>query len=451
MTGTVDDLRPHLESAAVYCAPLRFAAGIQNKLLEALAMEIPVVTTPIAAAGLRAGGDAAARGRRRRRRGARRRRRAAARRIPPSAGASRPPAAPTSSGTSRGRPPSPSVEGALERATGATARRRPGLRHHPHDRRPRMTSKGFSVALIGCDGAGKTTVARTLERETDLPLHYLYMGVSSDSSNRQLPTTKLAHRIKRARGAAPDTAGPQPPKPPPGPGLAAQAPAPLDALDAAAHATGSPRSGTASSSPCGRCARGAIVVFDRHFVADYHAADMAAEQRTLARRVHGWLLLKTYPHPDLIVFLDAPAEVLFARKGEGTIASLDAPPRGVHGAAQRGRGLRGRAGHPAAGETSSSRSRGSSAATGRPGDRVRPVDLADAGSSSPTRAGAARSPSSGRSAARGMEVIAADSNPRSAGFRSRFATRTLVYPEPSGPPGAVVERCSARPRAGAST
>jgi glycosyltransferase involved in cell wall biosynthesis len=55
VTGTVDDLRPYLEDAAVYCAPLRFAAGIQNKLLEALAMELPVVTTPIAAAGLIAG------------------------------------------------------------------------------------------------------------------------------------------------------------------------------------------------------------------------------------------------------------------------------------------------------------------------------------------------------------------------------------------------------------
>ena len=59
VTGTVDDLRPYLEEAAVYCAPLRFAAGIQNKLLEALAMELPVVTTPIAAAGLESGGAAA--------------------------------------------------------------------------------------------------------------------------------------------------------------------------------------------------------------------------------------------------------------------------------------------------------------------------------------------------------------------------------------------------------
>lgn len=184
-----------------------------------------------------------------------------------------------------------------------------------------MTSKGFSVALIGCDGAGKTTVARTLERETDLPLHYLYMGVSSDSSNRQLPTTKLAHKIKRARGAAPDTAGPQPPKPPPGPA------SPLKRLRRSTRSTLRLTNRLAEEwyrqiIAMRALRKGSIVVFDRHFVADYHAADMTGEQRTLARRVHGWLLLKTYPHPDLIVFLDAPAEVLFARKGEGTIASL---------------------------------------------------------------------------------------------------------------------------------
>ena len=184
-----------------------------------------------------------------------------------------------------------------------------------------MTSKGFSVALIGCDGAGKTTVARTLERETDLPLHYLYMGVSSDSSNRQLPTTKLAHKIKRARGAAPDTAGPQAPKPPPGPA------SPLKRLRRSARSTLRLTNRLAEEwyrqlIAMRALRKGSIVVFDRHFVADYHAADMTGEHRTLARRVHGWLLLKTYPHPDLIVFLDAPAEVLYARKGEGTIASL---------------------------------------------------------------------------------------------------------------------------------
>jgi glycosyltransferase involved in cell wall biosynthesis len=57
VTGSVPDLRPYLESAAVFVAPLRFASGMQNKILEAMAMELPVVTTPVAAEGFRVEGD----------------------------------------------------------------------------------------------------------------------------------------------------------------------------------------------------------------------------------------------------------------------------------------------------------------------------------------------------------------------------------------------------------
>jgi glycosyltransferase involved in cell wall biosynthesis len=56
VTGFVEDLRPYLERAAVCAAPLRFGAGVQNKILEAMAMEVPVATTSIAAAGLRVDG-----------------------------------------------------------------------------------------------------------------------------------------------------------------------------------------------------------------------------------------------------------------------------------------------------------------------------------------------------------------------------------------------------------
>jgi glycosyltransferase involved in cell wall biosynthesis len=53
VTGFVDDVRPYLDAAAVFAAPIRFGAGIQNKVLEAMAMEVPVVASPLAADGLR--------------------------------------------------------------------------------------------------------------------------------------------------------------------------------------------------------------------------------------------------------------------------------------------------------------------------------------------------------------------------------------------------------------
>ncbi len=43
VTGTVDDVRPFLQHAAAVVAPLRLARGIQNKILEAMAMARPVV------------------------------------------------------------------------------------------------------------------------------------------------------------------------------------------------------------------------------------------------------------------------------------------------------------------------------------------------------------------------------------------------------------------------
>ena len=35
------------------------------------------------------------------------------------------------------------------------------------------------------------------------------------------------------------------------------------------------------------------------------------------------MLQKLYPKPDFVIFLDAPTEVLFARKSEGTLAALE--------------------------------------------------------------------------------------------------------------------------------
>jgi glycosyltransferase involved in cell wall biosynthesis len=51
-TGFVDDVRPYASSADVFFVPLRIAAGTRLKILEALAMELPVVSTRVGAEGL---------------------------------------------------------------------------------------------------------------------------------------------------------------------------------------------------------------------------------------------------------------------------------------------------------------------------------------------------------------------------------------------------------------
>lgn len=48
VTGWVPDTRPHLDAAEVFVAPLRVARGVQNKLLEALAMGLPCIASTAA-------------------------------------------------------------------------------------------------------------------------------------------------------------------------------------------------------------------------------------------------------------------------------------------------------------------------------------------------------------------------------------------------------------------
>lgn len=54
VTGAVTDVRAYLQHARVAVAPLRIARGVQNKVLEAMAMAKPVVVTPQALEGINA-------------------------------------------------------------------------------------------------------------------------------------------------------------------------------------------------------------------------------------------------------------------------------------------------------------------------------------------------------------------------------------------------------------
>ena len=190
----------------------------------------------------------------------------------------------------------------------------------------------FTVAVIGADGAGKTTVCRRLERQLGLPAKYLYMGVNLECSNRMLPTTRVLLEVRRWRGRRPVMAGPPDPT----------------------------RVKSPPKSRVGRVARGLksclwlanqlgeewfrqlfvwryvrsghVVLFDRHFLIDYYAHDISSTgpARPFRHRLHGFFLGRFYPRPDLVIFLDAPGEILFARKKEGTVPLLERRRREYH-------------------------------------------------------------------------------------------------------------------------
>jgi sugar transferase (PEP-CTERM/EpsH1 system associated) len=52
VTGTVDDIRPYLQNATMAVAPITYGAGIQNKVLEAMACGTPVIATSQAVSAL---------------------------------------------------------------------------------------------------------------------------------------------------------------------------------------------------------------------------------------------------------------------------------------------------------------------------------------------------------------------------------------------------------------
>jgi thymidylate kinase len=176
-----------------------------------------------------------------------------------------------------------------------------------------------AIALIGPDGAGKTTLTRRLAGSRLVPFKYLYMGVDIPASNIALPTSRLIERLKprdvsNRRG--------QPPR---------RAPADRSRTTRALRAMWS------SARLVNRLAeewfrqlvswqyqlRGWTVLYDRHFVFDFAPEITAGETPAFDRRLHRWALLNLYPQPDLVIFLDAPGEVLFARKGESTVEELE--------------------------------------------------------------------------------------------------------------------------------
>lgn len=183
----------------------------------------------------------------------------------------------------------------------------------------------FTLALVGADGAGKTTIGKRLFDQPGLRCKYVYMGVNLESSHLMLPTTRLVLELKRLRGRRPDMSGPPDPnRPKTAPkGFLRRSATELKALLRLAVLL--PEEWFRQAVIWHFRRQGNLVILDRDFLLDYYFHDVipSGGYRTISRRIHGWILEKFYPRPDLVVYLDAPAEVLFARKGEGTPEMLE--------------------------------------------------------------------------------------------------------------------------------
>jgi predicted ATP-grasp superfamily ATP-dependent carboligase/thymidylate kinase len=177
----------------------------------------------------------------------------------------------------------------------------------------------FTVALLGGDGAGKTSVAKLLERSPTLRCKYLYMGQSLLSSNVPLPTSRVVRYLKlhgssgSAAKAGDREGGSRP----------SHDPHYLKKKRGLVRVTASFLNRLAEAwwrqlLSVVYQLRGYTVIYDRHFL--FESAPPKPNPRSKPRnpieRFEYWVLSHSYPKPDLVVFLDAPSDVLFGRKGE---------------------------------------------------------------------------------------------------------------------------------------
>jgi len=140
--------------------------------------------------------------------------------------------------------------------------------------------RGLSVAVLGPDGAGKSTLAEGLEREFVFPVTRVYMGLTGGwlrhVDRLRIPGIVRIGRLSiiwsrylRARY---------------------------------------------------RVLRGDLVVFDRYI---FDAAVPPPNPLGPLRRLGRWIDGHSCPAPDLLLILDAPGQLMYARKGAYTVDLLE--------------------------------------------------------------------------------------------------------------------------------
>jgi thymidylate kinase len=138
--------------------------------------------------------------------------------------------------------------------------------------------RGVSVALLAPDGGGKSTLAAGLEGTFPGPVRSIYMGLTKASGS------KTRYRVK-AFGTA------------------------RILRQYRRYLTGRYHR-----------SRGRLVVFDRYI---YDAMLPPSRQLSAIKRIRRRLLSRLCPAPDLVLLLDAPAEILYRRSREHSVAVLE--------------------------------------------------------------------------------------------------------------------------------
>lgn len=136
------------------------------------------------------------------------------------------------------------------------------------------------VALLAPDGAGKTTLAAGIEAVSYFPTRTIYMGLYQNEKSRprylSVPGLGLLSRLLTQWRRY---------------------------LTARYHQ-----------------GRSRLVIFDRY---TYDAALSSRRSLDPLRKFRRWLLANACPPPELVIILDAPGTVLYARKGEHTVDVLE--------------------------------------------------------------------------------------------------------------------------------
>lgn len=184
----------------------------------------------------------------------------------------------------------------------------------------------FTVALIGGDGAGKTSIAKRLVEVCPLPTKYIYMGINPQAGEYSLPTSRLNFVLKqrnhkKLNGISKDVNDKDISSPYFEYSKTARGPV----LTILRHLNRLVEAWYRQFVSIYYQLRGYVIIYDRHPLFDTAPLEKKSKS-TIESRINNlnhWVFQYLFPKPTMSIYLDAPAELLHARKGESTPNYLD--------------------------------------------------------------------------------------------------------------------------------